>query len=419
PSCSTAGLWSAMVGGATGLGTGSVAANGVTFPSRGICSEDNAALLDGRISAQHTETRLLLAQYEDLRQHDAVTLEALPAGCSEPADAAAGAEPERFTLLASFQHSAPIAAVAVSTDDVVATASWDGLATFFDIPRWHDSGRFDVASSSGVTNGMDTALVAAGFVPTSPEVIGVAAACQVQLWHLDAGNFSKQAVLEKSQSSALISSMCFHPSQQCLVTTADDGVSRMWDICENCILRELQCSNSQLTGCSFLGDGDLYELLLVVSCLNTGACVWDVRRPQCVHTMEVSSGVACVTCNPDAHLICAGRLDGAIDLWDTRMWKEQRTLETRQLAGPKARPRSLAFSPEGALLAAGCLDGELLVFDVTRQQRAFKVLHHSDAVCSLSWGGPVAWAGAPGFLACGSLDGSWSCWAHRCARAPP
>jgi WD40 repeat protein len=106
-------------------------------------------------------------------------------------------------------------------------------------------------------------------------------------------------------------------------------------------------------------------------------------------------------------LLAVGFADGLIRTWDLRTWRELATLPTRFLV--KGHVTSLSASPCGSFLAAGCMDGEVLVFDLHRGCRSFLISHHDDAV-TVAWGS-ISWA-TPHCLACASLDSRWSYWAH-------
>mmetsp|Transcript_37168 Transcript_37168/g.104874 ORF Transcript_37168/g.104874 Transcript_37168/m.104874 type:complete len:413 (+) Transcript_37168:144-1382(+) len=393
------------------------------LPGYGRCAEDTAALLRARIASESAEQRRLLAELERLRCEaggaaDAgVPVAALPAGCSDPILADGQAEPERFVLLAAFHHCAPVAGVAVNAQDAVATAAWDGHASLFDLPLWRDLGHVSAVMESGAAPGSrsggvgfaDTALSAVAFMPGAPEMLGLAAAAGVQLLQVADGKPTWRACL---RHAAPVSSIDFHSVQDLLGSAGDDGQTLLWDVMEQRVLRALPSGGAELTGCRFLGGGELCQFLVATSGLDGGIHVWDIRRPARVRSLEGPDAATCLDCHERSHVLATGRSDGSVGTMDLRTWQELHSLDVRAHTGPDAYARSLAVSPCGTFLAVGCMDGELLVCDVGRDSRTFKIPHHRDCVSALAWGGRTGWAAAPQFLACASLDGSWSCWGH-------
>lgn len=391
-------------------------------------AEDSAALLRARLAGVEAERRQLLLELERLRQKAGAPPAAGaapglgPAGYSEPlvlagADGREGSpDPERFVLIVSFEHCAPVAGITVNSESIVAAAAWDGHVPFFDLPHWHDLGRLDIAGDGGAGPAEEEAFVAAAFIPNAPRFLGLAAGQGVQLWRQERGQSTRVAALSHG---APVSSLDFHALQALLGSAGDDGRVLLWDAQSQQLLRTLPLGSAELSACRFPGGSGFYEYLVAASGLDGNVHVWDIRRPSEVRRMRGTDAGMCLTSHPGSHLLAVGSLDGLVSTWDSRTWSVWNRLDVRsQLGSQRAHPRSLAASPCGAFLAAGCEDGELLIFDLQRQSYMFRVLHHSDAVTGLAWGGRTDWVDAPHFVACASLDGSWSCWAHSRSAVP-
>jgi len=363
-------------------------------------------------------------------------------GCSDPVIGDQGAaDVERFLLLSSFPRAAPVAGIAVNSEEVVVAASWDGRAQLFDFGRWCECGELDpgvedaglgphrgtcgsTSSPAGcakksavvprghrnkIGGGDDSVLVDVACLPCDPQFFGVAAGREVQLWrHVDR-KLSRQAAL---RHSAVVGRLHFHEVAGMVGSVSDDGVATLWDTAECCALRKMDCA-TRPTSLRFAGGGGQYQFSMVIGGLDGLIQIWDIRRAsQPQHSLAEPSASICVDCHASSHLLAAGNLGGELHVWDMRTWRVLKTVNLRAHLGSRAAPRSIAVSPCGSFLATGCVDGELVVFDIQRQYQAFKVLHHGDAVNALAWGGPVTWATAQHFLAAASLDGTWSCWTH-------
>jgi predicted Ser/Thr protein kinase len=105
------------------------------------------------------------------------------------------------------------------------------------------------------------------------------------------------------------------------------------------------------------------------------------------------------------HLVVAGS-DGGIRIWDLGSRTRVSTLRTEmhQRTGHDALALSLAFSPDGTLLASGHVDGSVHLWDVTRGVEASERLRHDALV------GALAFSPDGATLATGSVDSSLRLW---------
>ncbi|MCA9904548.1 MAG: PD40 domain-containing protein, partial [Anaerolineae bacterium] len=90
----------------------------------------------------------------------------------------------------------------------------------------------------------------------------------------------------------------------------------------------------------------------------------------------------------------------ALIFWDVEHWQERRRIDDV----PGALTQSLAYSPDGQLLAAGYSSGELRVYDVSTSQPSISLRAHRDSIDT------VAFSPDGTLLATGARDAAVSLW---------
>jgi WD40 repeat protein len=139
--------------------------------------------------------------------------------------------------------------------------------------------------------------------------------------------------------------------------------------------------------------------------------IWDVagRRQSGPALVGHADQVLCVAFSPDGKLLASGGMDGSIILWDVSSRKQvgQAIYVSQEIRTTSARAwiTTLAFSPDGSLLAIGSKDGKIYFWDVLKSRLSQNALvGHRKEVTKVSFSPDGK------MLASSSFDGTAIIW---------
>ena len=217
----------------------------------------------------------------------------------------------------------------------------------------------------------------------------------VILWDTDSGK-SLQTLEVPSNH---IHSLAFSPDGQMLAAGGNDGNAiRLWDSNSWEELRTLEMPIISVRSLAFSPDGSLFAATghSLNQYWHSGddgiVILWDVETWQELHSFDPEFWAeSSLAFSPDGQILAVGGYDG-IGLWDTVSWERLHTME--------AHTNDLTFSPDGQTLASGGMETVILWESETGSQ-----LHmlegYDDAVMSLAFspdGRLVAAAGKKGVV---------------------
>lgn len=293
-------------------------------------------------------------------------------------------------------HTKEVNSVAFTPDGkTLVSAADDNTARLWDV-----AGRRQSGSLGGHNGEVSTAAL-------SPDGNTLVTGPEVRLW--DVRTRQQTAALSGAGNPAVAS-----PGGDLIATGGRRGTVLLWDARTHQKVAALQVADSDDTAVpsrlAFSPDGSTLAVTLsnFVSSDREKAAVqlWDVRKKRRTAAMPGHAGqVTSLAFSPDGAMLATGASDATTRLWDVR---GHRSLAT--LTGHSTTVYALAFSPDGQTLASGGQDRSVRLWDV-RERTALVVLNsHTGFVNALAFSPDGA------TLASGSADATVRLWDMRAAR---
>ncbi|KAM9349866.1 telomerase protein component 1 [Symphorus nematophorus] len=161
-----------------------------------------------------------------------------------------------------------------------------------------------------------------------------------------------------------------------LATTSFDGRIEIWDIENGCRTSLIDAHTNAITASDTTADR---KHLATVS-LDLMLKVWSSTKGHEVAALPTSSPLNCVTFDPEDHLLAAGCWNGNVIVWN---WLQNKTMAS--LSGHQRSVRSLSFSSSSSMLCSGSVSGEVRVWSVPTSTCVGCFQAHSGATEALTF----------------------------------
>jgi WD40 repeat protein len=202
------------------------------------------------------------------------------------------------------------------------------------------------------------AITADGHTLAAANSLDKGKAGEVKLW--DLGTCKERLAFQ--EKSGLISSLAFTPDGKVLVLgSADKGV-KLLDVATGKLLAVFKGHTDRVTSVAISPDGKT----LASGSRDKTVRLWEMATGKTRHTLRGADHVFSVAFSPDGNWLASGSgtfKAGEVKLWDVSSGHELATVE-----GHRAFVLSLAFKANGRILASGCMDGAVRLWDLTPLQ---------------------------------------------------
>ncbi len=183
------------------------------------------------------------------------------------------------------------------------------------------------------------------------------------------------------------------PDGMIAITWMQDGTTELWEPIDDKLISTLEGQTDFNSTFSISSEG------IIAGGVKNKIKLWKVSNGKLIHTIEGHGDeIKSLAFSPDGKLLASGSQDGTVRVWEI---ESGRSIYTLSQASPVL---SIAFSPSGFLLAAGSKDGKILLWDLNNGKLARVLKGHRYEVNSVDFSPDGS------LLISGSMDATLRIW---------
>jgi WD40 repeat protein len=268
------------------------------------------------------------------------------------------------------EHLGPVRGVAFSPDGrALAHGGDDNSARLWNVKAGVQSSVLQGPSNHGLD--VMPMVMGVAFSPDGKTLASTSFQSVVRLWDLQTGKLaaSLKWLVEHPFNHPYSGNVAFSPDGTLVAAVYEDGKMRLWNVLTRQQQAVFQSESDVLWGLAFSPDGSLLAFSGGSTDVAGAAYLWDVKTAQELAVLNATSRrvtTYTVAFSPDGRLLAAGNSDGTIQLWDVKTKQIHVTLESH-----KPGITDIAFSPDGSVFVSGGGDGSLIVWEVATGKEQF------------------------------------------------
>ncbi|MBD2515733.1 serine/threonine protein kinase [Nostoc sp. FACHB-973] len=174
------------------------------------------------------------------------------------------------------------------------------------------------------------------------------------LWHCSS------TLTEYSPVLSSVNALAFCPEGKILASANDDKNIKLWDLNTKKVIASLSEHRQAVKSVAFSPDGKI----LASASDDKTIKLWDINTLKEISTLlGHSHAVKSVTFSPDGQILASGSWDKTVKLWNVNTGDQICTL-----TGHKLQVNSVAFSPQGQIIASASYDRTIRLWQISSQK---------------------------------------------------
>jgi WD40 repeat protein/DNA-binding CsgD family transcriptional regulator len=189
-----------------------------------------------------------------------------------------------------------------------------------------------------------------------------------------------------------VMSVAFSPDGKIIASGSDDQTVRLWDVDTGEHLNVLEGHTNRIWSVAFSPDGKI----IASGSDDQTVRLWDVDTGECLKVLKgYTNWITSIAFSPNGKTIASGSDDQTVRLWKVDTGDDQTVglwdVDTedgncfKELKGHKNRIWSVAFSPDGEIIASGSDDQTVRLWDVDTGEHLNVLKGHTNRVMSVAF----------------------------------